>query len=76
MPISATRSRFRGLQFIRDAARDRERHRDRPDFHADDKLATDLVDAYYNTGVLIKKKQDLYRVCEANKTYASYRWQK
>jgi len=75
VPITEKRGYFRAYQFIRDAAADRERHRDRK-FMAYEKLATDILDAYNNTGLLIKKKQDLYRVCEANKTYASYRWAK
>ena len=37
-------------------------------------MAKELIDAYYNEGKVVKKKQDVHRVCEANKAYAHYRW--
>ena len=38
------------------------------------KLAGELVDAYNNTGSAFKKKEDVHRMAEANKAFASYRW--
>jgi small subunit ribosomal protein S7 len=38
------------------------------------KLAGELVDAYNNTGNAFKKKEDVHRMAEANKAFASYRW--
>ncbi|MBQ8451619.1 MAG: 30S ribosomal protein S7 [Clostridia bacterium] len=38
------------------------------------KLAAELVDAYNNSGNAFKKKEDVHRMAEANKAFASYRW--
>lgn len=38
------------------------------------KLAGELVDAYNSTGGAFKKKEDVHRMAEANKAFASYRW--
>ncbi len=38
------------------------------------KLAGELVDAYNSTGGAFKKKEDMHRMAEANKAFASYRW--
>ena len=38
------------------------------------KLAGELVDAYNNAGAAFKKKEDVHRMAEANKAFASYRW--
>lgn len=37
-------------------------------------LATELLDAANNTGPSIKKKEDLYKMAEANRAFAHYRW--
>lgn len=38
------------------------------------KLAIELMDAYNNTGASIKKKMDTYKMAEANRAYAHYRY--
>ena len=38
------------------------------------KLAGEFVDAYNNAGSAFKKKEDVHRMAEANKAFASYRW--
>ena len=38
------------------------------------KLAGEIVDAYNNAGGAFKKKEDVHRMAEANKAFASYRW--
>ena len=38
------------------------------------KLAAEIQDAYNNTGAAIKKKQDVYKMAEANKAFAHFRW--
>jgi small subunit ribosomal protein S7 len=37
-------------------------------------LASELFDAFNNTGVAFKKKEDTHRMAEANKAFAHYRW--
>ena len=38
------------------------------------RLAAELMDAANNEGSSIKKKQDTFRMAEANKAFAHYRW--
>jgi small subunit ribosomal protein S7 len=37
-------------------------------------LAVELMDAANSTGPSIKKKEDLYKMAEANRAFAHYRW--
>ena len=39
-----------------------------------DKLSEELIDAFNNTGISVKKKEDTHRMAEANKAFAHYRW--
>ena len=39
-----------------------------------DRLAAELVDAFNNTGNAVKKKEDTYRMAEANKAFTHYRF--
>ena len=38
------------------------------------RLASELVDAFNNTGNAVKKKEDTHRMAEANKAFAHYRF--
>ena len=38
------------------------------------KLASELMDAYNQSGGAFKKKEEVHRMAEANKAFASYRW--
>ncbi len=51
-----------------------ENARSRPERTMAQKLALELVDAFNNTGLSIKKKEDTHRMAEANKAFAHYRW--
>lgn len=37
-------------------------------------LAGELLDAFENTGSAIKKKEDTFKMAQANKAFAHYRW--
>ncbi|MEG2075523.1 MAG: 30S ribosomal protein S7 [Victivallaceae bacterium] len=39
-----------------------------------DSLATELLDAFGNTGSSVKKKEDTFKMAQANKAFAHYRW--
>ncbi len=39
-----------------------------------DRLAAELLDASNNTGASVKKKEDMHKMADANKAFASYRW--
>lgn len=40
----------------------------------DKKLAAELLDAANNTGLAIKKKEDIQKVANANRAFAHFRW--
>lgn len=52
----------------------RERPKPRKLKRFPDTMAQELVDAYYNRGKVVKKKDDIHRLADANKAYAHYRW--
>jgi len=37
-------------------------------------LATELLDAFNNTGSAVKKREDTHKMAQANKAFAHYRW--
>jgi len=39
-----------------------------------DSLAAELVDAYNNTGSVVKKREDVHKMAQANKAFAHLRW--
>jgi small subunit ribosomal protein S7 len=39
-----------------------------------DALASELLDAFENTGSAVKKKEDTHKMAAANKAFAHYRW--
>jgi small subunit ribosomal protein S7 len=48
--------------------------RDRREKHMQDKLAAEILDALNQQGGAFKRKDDLYRMAQANKAFAHYRW--
>ena len=48
--------------------------RDRREKHMEEKLAGEILDALNQQGGAFKKKDDLYRMAQANKAFAHYRW--
>jgi len=38
------------------------------------RLSSELLDAYNNSGTTIKKKEDTHKMAEANKAFAHYKW--
>ncbi len=47
---------------------------DRREKHMDEKLAGEILDALNQQGGAYKRKDDLYRMAQANKAFAHYRW--
>ena len=68
MEIRAERRQTLAIRWIVDAARKRS------DRTMAAKLAGELMDAYNQAGNAFKKKEDVHRMAEANKAFASYRW--
>ena len=46
----------------------------RKEKNMESKLASELMDAANNTGLSVKKKIDTYKMAEANKAFAHYKW--
>ena len=66
--VPQRRARTLALRWLVQNARDR-RERGMPQ-----KLAAELVDALNQQGGAYKKKDDIYRMAQANKAFAHYRW--
>lgn len=69
IPITEKHSYFIACRWLVEASREKERT-----IHLPEKMAYELLDAAQNQGRVVKKKQDLHRLCEANRAYAHYRW--
>jgi len=39
-----------------------------------DKFSLEIIDAYNNKGLAIKKKDDLHKLGEANKSFSHFNW--
>ncbi len=39
-----------------------------------DKLAEEIINAFENTGLAVKKKEDVHKMAEANKAFAHFAW--
>ena len=39
-----------------------------------DALAAEIIDAYNNTGSVVKKKEDTHKMAQANRAFADFRW--
>ena len=48
--------------------------RERREKHMDEKLAGEILDALNQQGGAFKRKDDVYRMAQANKAFAHYRW--
>jgi small subunit ribosomal protein S7 len=70
-PLSSKDSEALAMKWLIHAVRDRPKPRK---IFFPEAMAKELIDAYYNEGKVVKKKQDMHRQCEANKAYAHYRW--
>lgn len=66
--ISFERQQSLAFRWMRDAASGR---RGMPMPEA---LAREMIDAYNNTGVVVKKKDDTHRMAQANRAFAHLRW--
>ena len=66
--VSAERSQTLGLRWLTQYARLRGGR------GMAEKLANEIIDAANNTGAAVKKREDTYRMAEANKAFAHYRW--
>ncbi|XP_030383084.1 28S ribosomal protein S7, mitochondrial [Scaptodrosophila lebanonensis] len=69
VPLTSKKSYFYAMKWILDAAKEKDRK-----ISLSSKLAWEILDAAHGQGRVIKKKNDLHRLCENNRAYAHYRW--
>ncbi len=66
--ISFERQESLALRWIVDAAGGRK------GMPMKDALAAEIIDAYNNTGTVVKKKEDTHKMAQANRAFAHLRW--
>jgi small subunit ribosomal protein S7 len=66
--ISFERQESLALRWIVDAATSRKGIAMR------EALASEIIDAYNNTGTVVKKKEDTHKMAQANRAFAHLRW--
>lgn len=66
--IKADRSQSLAIRWLLKAARTRNGRT------MAERLASEIMDAANNTGATIKKREDTFKMAEANKAYAHYKW--
>ena len=66
--ISFERQESLALRWIVDAAGARK------GLPMKDALAAEIIDAYNNTGTVVKKKEDTHKMAQANRAFAHLRW--
>lgn len=71
MPVRGERKQSLAIRWIIQAAQKKSNK----EFHTfAEKLSAELIDAFNNTGLAIKKKEDVHRMAESNKAFAHFRW--
>jgi small subunit ribosomal protein S7 len=68
MEVRPVRQQSLGIRWIVDAARKRNERT------MMERLSNELMDAATEKGTAFKKKEDTYKMAEANKAFAHYRW--
>jgi small subunit ribosomal protein S7 len=66
--VPQRRARTLAVRWLVDFARERREK------HMEEKLAAEILDALNQQGGAFKRKDDLYRMAQANKAFAHYRW--
>ena len=67
LEIPFERQQSLAFRWLRDAARNKRGS-------MKDNLANELLDAYNNTGTVVKKKDDVHRMAQSNRAFAHLRW--
>lgn len=68
LEISFERQQSLAFRWMRDAAKSKR------GVAMADALAQEIVDAYNNTGSVVKKKDDTHKMAQANRAFAHLRW--
>ena len=68
MEVNSRRSTTLAIRWLVDFARKRKENTMAL------RLANEIIDASENTGAAVKKREDTYKMAEANRAFAHYRW--
>ena len=68
MEVGAERQQTLAIRWLVECARKRNER------GMENKLSSEIVDAFNQTGGAIRKRDDMHRQAEANKAFAHYRW--
>ena len=68
MEVNSRRSTTLAIRWIVDFSRKRKEHTMKQ------RLAAEIMDAAENTGASVKRREDLYKMAEANRAFSHYRW--
>src|SRR5262245_1508803 len=66
--VPARRARTLAVRWLVDFARNRR------EYSMSDRLASEILDSIQQAGGAWKRKDDIYRMAQANKAFAHYRW--
>lgn len=70
-PVTASQSEWLAMWWMNKAIKERPKRRTK---HYSEVLAWELLDASENKGKVIKQRDDVHRLAQANKAYSHYRW--
>lgn len=68
MEVNSRRATTLAIRWIVDFSRARKEHT------MIERLASEIMDAADNQGASVKRREDLYRMAEANRAFSHYRW--
>lgn len=68
MEVNSRRATTLAIRWIVDFSRSRKEHT------MTERLAAEIMDASDNQGASVKRREDLYRMAEANRAFSHYRW--
>lgn len=68
MEVNSRRSTTLAIRWLVDFSRKRKENT------MAQRLAAEIIDASENTGAAVKKREDTYKMAEANRAFAHYRW--
>ena len=68
MEVNSRRATTLAIRWIVDFSRKRKEHTMR------ERLANEIIDASSNTGAAVKKREDMYKMAEANRAFSHYRF--
>ncbi len=68
MEVNSRRATTLAIRWIVDYSRARREHTMK------ERLANEIIDASQNTGAAVKKREDMYKMAEANRAFSHYRF--